>query len=123
VSLSSHTFQLWSEAHTLGDEYYRGLTDLHCNGSDNRDECESLAVRYLAALEVLEKHVSTLDDSEEADAIQKSTRTFIQLIQTDLKLFQDYSTSKPQDGHQRRIRDGNSDNGKATSSSNHDGNL
>ena len=109
MGLSSHTFQLWSEAHTLGDEYYRGLTDLHCNGRDNRDECESLAARYLAALEMLENHVSTLDDSEEAAAIQKSTRTFIQLIQADLKLFQDYSTSKPQGGYKRMIGDTSSD--------------
>src|SRR5687768_7092871 len=119
VSLSSHTFQLWSDAHALGDEYYRGLTDLHCNGQGTREECQSVAARYLAALEDLEKYVSTLDGSDDAAAIQKSTRTFIQLIRSDLKLFAEYSTSTPQDGHKQIITDrGSSGDGN---SSKHDG--
>ena len=118
VSLSSHAFQLWSDAHTLGDEYYRGLTDLHCNGHGTREECQFVAARYLAALEDLEKHVLTLDGPEGA-AIQKSTRTFIKLIRNDLTLFEQYSTSTPQDGHKPVIRNrGSRGDG---SSSDHDG--
>ena len=79
-----------------------------------------MAARYLVALEDLEKHVSTLDESDDAAAIQKSTRTFIKLIHADLALFAEYSTSKPLDGHKRMIRDRTSDTD--TSSPNHDGN-
>jgi hypothetical protein len=121
VRLSSDTFQLWSDAHKLGDEYYRGLTDLHCNGQGTREQCQSIAARYLAALEDLEKHVSTLDGSEEAAAIQKSTLTFIRLIRGDLALFAEYSTSTPQDGHKRMIRSRSSKTD--TPSPDHDGNL
>ena len=86
VHRSSHTVELWSAAHRFGDAYYLCLTELHCHGRGSLEECNSAADKYLVALEDLEKHLSTLEVSDDVTELVKSTKTYLRLVRNDIKL-------------------------------------
>jgi len=85
---SPHTFDLWAVAHSSGDEYYRQLTASLSSGLTIDGECKRLALSYLNALEDLEQHLQTLDDSDEVRDMKASNARSIELIREDLKKFE-----------------------------------
>jgi len=85
MSLTSHTLQLWSAAHTLGDEYYLKVNDLICNRRGNGAYCENLARSYLSALHTLEKDLSTRGNSDSVLGMTRTTKKHIALVSKDLE--------------------------------------
>ena len=85
VSLTSHTLQLWSEAHTLGDDYYLKVNDLICNGRGSGEECGKLATSYLSALQGLEKDLSSRGNSDSVRGMKRTTKKHIALVREDLE--------------------------------------
>jgi hypothetical protein len=88
MAKSPHTFELWATAHKSGDEYYRQLTASLSSGLTIDGECKRLALSYLNALEDLERHLQTLDDSDEVRDMKASNAKFIETIREDLKRFE-----------------------------------
>ncbi len=84
---STLTFQLWADAHSSGDEYYRHLTTSLFLGRKFDEVSISLAKKYLAALENLERHLEIQDDSDEVTSMRASTARFIDIIRRDLDRF------------------------------------
>ena len=67
---------------------YRQLTASLSSGLTIDGECKRLALSYLNALEDLEQHLQTLDDSDEVRDMKASNARSIELIREDLKKFE-----------------------------------
>src|SRR5690349_4402566 len=81
------TLRLKKTAHELGDEYYRCVTKASRSNTDLND-CIQAGRSYLEALEGLQTHLATLRFDDEVDHLIKNTKSYIDLVQRELKKFE-----------------------------------
>jgi hypothetical protein len=91
---SPHTLRLYSQAHSLGDRYYRELTAEHVRGLSSDEQLKELAHAYITALEQLLSHLADAKGQEADSILKKRTQKYLELVKQDLMR---YDVGRPRD--------------------------
>ena len=94
MSTSQLLQQLSTDAHSLGDIYYRRLTDVSRTDDGIDPETKELARSYHKALSNLLVHLESLGDFEKTAEQKKTTLEYIKMVETDLGRFDGRARSK-----------------------------